>query len=42
LGLAIVAQLAATCGGRAELLASENGGIDAVVCLPIAARPHIA
>jgi signal transduction histidine kinase len=40
LGLAIVAQLAATSGGRAELLASDNGGIDAVVRLPTVNRPH--
>jgi len=33
LGLAIVAQLAAACGGRAELRPSDLGGIDAVVYL---------
>ena len=34
LGLAIVAQLASTCGGRAELRAAAGGGIDAVVTIP--------
>jgi len=42
LGLAIVAQLAAACGGRAELLPSDHGGIDAVVRLPGTSRPHLA
>lgn len=34
LGLAIVAQLAAQCGGRAELRRSVDEGIDAVISLP--------
>ncbi len=33
LGLAIVAQLAARCGGRAELRPGRNGGLDATVLL---------
>lgn len=36
LGLAIVAQLAARSGGRAELRAGPDGGLDAVVVLPAA------
>jgi len=36
LGLAIVAQLAAQCGGRAELRRSVDEGIDAVISLPAA------
>jgi signal transduction histidine kinase len=42
LGLAIVAQLAAACGGRAELLPSDHGGIDAVVSVPYTSRPPVA
>lgn len=36
LGLAIVAQLAARCGGRAELREAATGGIEAVVSVPSA------
>jgi signal transduction histidine kinase len=36
LGLSIVQQLAASCGGRARLDARPDGGIDAVVVIPAA------
>jgi signal transduction histidine kinase len=39
LGLAIVRQLATANGGTITLEAPDGGGLDAVLCLPAAARP---